>query len=412
MFIEQLKYHQITIITCGIGCLLFLIRSDRAFVAGYTLSLIFLYLTCIRFRIGKLTLLYCITILIVSILALSFFKDPDSSKGRMLIYKISLSIWRDHFITGIGHNKFEAVYNTYQAEYFRSGINSTKELLLADNTFYAFNDYFQFAIEHGITGIITLIAYFLFISALIQYLIKNNKDELKSIIFFTSQLIAISFAALFTHVYDQPIVQCILISIIIILGLIAYNIKIYRRYALLLLFLVNIAVISINNREQILNSAALKDWEEANQLSEIGAKTASLDFYRKAYLDLHQNHNFLFSYGNTLLELHQFDSALKIYNKTSYLHISNRLLEKIAFCHQSLGNIKEAESFYLRSIFAVPNRFINRYHLFNFYLSTSQLNKALHCGNSILHLPVKIPSDKIDEIREDVSDKLKKISIH
>jgi hypothetical protein len=78
MFTEQLIYHRITIITCFIGCLIFLIRSDRAFVAGYTLSLIFLYLTCIRFRIGRFKLFYCIAILIVSILALSLFMDPDS----------------------------------------------------------------------------------------------------------------------------------------------------------------------------------------------------------------------------------------------------------------------------------------------------------------------------------------------
>lgn len=412
MFTQQLLYHRITIITCAICWLTFLFTSNRAFVAGYTLSLIFLYLTAIRFRIGRFKLVYCLIILVAVVLALSLFIDADSSKGRMLIYKISISIWRDHFFSGIGSNRFEAVYNLYQAEYFRSGKNSTSELLLADNTFYAFNDYFQFVIEHGITGIITLIAYFLFLIELIHYLIKNDKGELKPIIFFTSQLIAISFAAFFTHAFDQLIVRCILISVILILGLIAYNVEIYRRYSLLLLLLVNTAIISISNREYILNDRAFRDWEEAKQLDEIGSKSASVKFYQKAYKDLHQNYNFLLSYGNILRDLHRFDLALDIYNKASILQISNRLLDNIATCHQSLGNVKQAESFFLRSIYTVPNRFLNRYHLFNFYLSTCQMKKAINCGNSILHLPIKVPSSKIDQIRAEVSEKLRKIAIH
>lgn len=381
-------------------------------VAGYTLSLIFLYLTCKGFRIGKRKLIYCLIFLSVIIIALTVLIDPDSSKGRLLIYKISLSIWQDHFLTGIGHDKFETVYNTYQAEYFRTGTNSIKELLLADNTYYAFNDYLQFVIEYGIPGVITMAACFLILIELVRYLIFNNKGELKSIIFFTSQIIAISFAAFFTHLFEQPLVWCILISAILMLWLIAFNVKSYRKYAIPLLIIVNIIVIGISNQEYLSNARSFKDWEEAKQLSETGAKKASIQFYKNGYKDLQQNYNFLLSYGNTLQELHHFAFALEIYNKAIILQISNSLLDKIATCHERLGNVHQAESFYLRSIFTVPNRFKNRHHLFNFYLKTCQMDKASICGNSILNLPIKIPSIKVDEIRFDVTRKLKEIAIH
>lgn len=409
MFIQQLIFHRTTIIICTVCWLLFLFTSNRALVAGYTLSLIFVYLNCIRFRIGKIKICLCLAILAVILLSLSIFIDFDSSKGRLLIYKISLSIWQDHFFTGIGHNRFEAVYNSYQEQYFRSGTYSNSELLLADNTYYAFNDYLQFAIEHGITGIITMLAYFLFLTELIHYLIKNNRDELKSIVFFASQIIAISFASFFTHLFEQLIVVCILISSIITLCLMAYNVGIYKRIALLLL--INISVICISNREYILNVQAFKQWDDAVQLSKTGAKKASIQFYKKAYSNLRHNYNYLLSYGNTLQELHHFGLALEIYSQASNLQISNRLLDNMASCHQSLGNIYQAEHFYLRSVFTVPNRFVNRCHLFNFYLATCQMKKASNCGLSILNLPVKIPSSKIDEIRTDVSRKLKTIAI-
>ncbi|WP_343306727.1 O-antigen ligase family protein [Chitinophaga niabensis] len=409
MFIKHLKYHRSTIIICLICWVIFLITANRAFVAGSTLSLIFLYLTCNRFRIGKLKLISCLIFLAIILLVLSTIIDPDSSRGRLLIYKISLPIWKDHFFSGIGPGKFASIYNIYQAEYFGGGLNTSKELLLADNTYYAFNDYLQFVVEYGIAGIIALVVYFWFLIELVLYLIRNKKEDLKSTIFFTSQIITISFAAFFTHIYENPIIWCILISAILTLVLTAYKVSINKKYSLPLLFSVNILVLSLSNWEYIINKQAYNDWKDARILSETGAITASLLSYKKAYNDLHQNYEFLLSYGNSLQELHHFSLALEIYTQASIIRISNSLLDNIATCHQKLGNLNEAESFFLRSIFTVPNRFKNRYHLFNFYLITGQMEKASICGNSILSLPVKIPSIKIDEIRMDVIRKLNKI---
>lgn len=66
-------------------------------------------------------------------------------------------MFKQNFFEGIGIGNFQVLYGHYQAAYFGAGQYSIKELLLADNTYYAFNDYFQLIIEIGIDGLIILI---------------------------------------------------------------------------------------------------------------------------------------------------------------------------------------------------------------------------------------------------------------
>ena len=97
-------------------------------------------------------------------LFLSFYIKSDSSLGRLLIYKISFKMFLEHPITGIGWGNFQREYNLYQAAFFKSGNYTQKEFLLADNTFYAFNDYWQLIVETGLVGGLCLITFIIFLT--------------------------------------------------------------------------------------------------------------------------------------------------------------------------------------------------------------------------------------------------------
>lgn len=60
--------------------------------------------------------------------------------------------------------------------------------------------------------------------------------------------------------------------------------------------------------------------------------------------------------------------------------------------NNELGNYKEAEKEYQISLYMVPNRMKSRYDLMNLYLQQKDTANAIYWANSILEMPVKIPS--------------------
>jgi O-antigen ligase len=114
---------------------------SRAFFVGALLGIIFLLFSFKKIVLSKKTVALSLFFVAVAIVVITIFLKSDSSLGRVLIYKISWSMFLDHPITGIGWGNFQRDYGLYQSAYFSAGNYSQKEFLLADNTFYAFNDY-------------------------------------------------------------------------------------------------------------------------------------------------------------------------------------------------------------------------------------------------------------------------------
>lgn len=87
-----------------------------------------------------------------------FMLKLDSSLGRVLIYKVSGQMLKDNWLSGFGFGKFYEQYLYYQSAYFEKGYYTTKELILAGNTHYVFNEYWKLVVELGIWIIAPLVA--------------------------------------------------------------------------------------------------------------------------------------------------------------------------------------------------------------------------------------------------------------
>ncbi len=75
---------------------------------------------------------------------------------------MSIKLLRENWLHGIGFQKFRVEFNEQQAAYFSNRSLDDNISLLADNTFYAFNDILQWIIETGIVGFLIFVL-FLFI---------------------------------------------------------------------------------------------------------------------------------------------------------------------------------------------------------------------------------------------------------
>ena len=78
----------------------------------------------------------------------------SSADGRLLIWKVSGSMWTERPLAGQGPGSFEAEYMPRQARYLEQA--TEKERMMAGNNYFAFNEPLRVACEAGSIGVLLL----------------------------------------------------------------------------------------------------------------------------------------------------------------------------------------------------------------------------------------------------------------
>jgi tetratricopeptide (TPR) repeat protein len=369
-------------------------------VAGYAISacLLIAWHKGVVITLKKALLLAGAFLLLLFLLA--FFFKTDSSLGRLLVYKISIHILQDHWLTGIGWGNFERVYGQYQVAYFKSGHYSTKELLLADNTRFAFNDYLQLAIETGLAGSLALAALLIGIVFLIRRGVKKNPHLL--LMMAIVQVIAIAVAAACMHIMEQFAFQALSI---VCLGIIVFynhaSTKLIWRYLLTTIVLMG-TLAWMHAGAYIRHYDAYKRYGAAKELYRAGYLTDAMKEYQLLYPALQKDVYFSIDYANALINLQQYANAIPVLEKLTAATNSAAVQAKLATCYEHTYQLDAAETAHETAVYMVPNRFTYRYNLFAFYKHTGQQNKAVQTARNISTLPVKIPSLQVVAIQQEV----------
>lgn len=101
------------------------------------------------------------TVFLVAGVGLYRFK-PDSAKGRILIWKVSIGMIQEKPLLGFGPGGFDRFYMDHQAQYFKMNPDSGMRML-ADNIRHPFNEWLKVGIEYGLPGMIFLCAVIFFV---------------------------------------------------------------------------------------------------------------------------------------------------------------------------------------------------------------------------------------------------------
>jgi tetratricopeptide (TPR) repeat protein len=379
-----------------------LILQSRAFSLGMMVGVVYFWQ---RKRVGKTSLnqwAFIGVLFILLLISSIFFIKSDSSEGRLLIYKISFSMLKTHWPTGIGLGNFHSQYLYYQAAYFKKAHYTTKELLLADNTYYVFNDYYQLVIETGVIGLgivaasLTWAFWFIFIRPLTFSFIST---------LCTSLIIAILVAAAFTHVFERSYMQLALILLSLPLVWERFREKKYRAFACSMVVLITVLWFKINFYSNILQYQAYNTFKDAKKMAEMGYHRRALQMLDSISNKLASNAEFQCYYAGKLLYSDP-KKSLDILKRVSLAEPNSRILNQIGDSYCYLADFDSAESAYQTAINMVPNRFKSKYALFELYWTNHRYGKAKICGKLILKQPVKIPSVFIDHIKMDVKNKL------
>jgi len=344
--------------------------------------------------------------------AAMFFYKSDSSNGRLLIFKISAGMLKDNWLFGIGQGQFKVYYNDYQAEYFSSHNLDSKEALLADNTFYAFNDFFQALIENGLIA-------FLILAAIMFLLIhQKNKTEITSgnkhlFTAAVASLICILTGSLFSYplqIFPIAIQATLCLAIINSYPSSLKNVVTLSKKGIRLARVVFVLLSAFLFFHISYYFYYKQKGLQAFELNKSGFRQEAIKTYKELSSSYIKDGNMLYLYAQELYYSNQLIKSQRTLNKAKSYFCSNDVYKLSASIEKELKNFEQAEKDYKTAIYMVPNRMISRKNLLDFYLERKDTVNAIYWAQSIINMPVKIPSQITKAVQKNTYQILQKIN--
>lgn len=395
-------------------------------------------------RIKQLSLISSLVIILTISGAYLYHMKKSSADGRLLIWKVTLSMNKDKPFVGYGFDQFKAHYMDYQSTYFEQNQDSEEAMVAGDNN-YAFNELLQQSAENGIVGILLLVVIVVFIflgkcstpelnelmsepipieqetnekiSLPLQYgKMPNGKVEQDWAFLHISRAVILSVLVFGMFSYPLqilPIKICLVAALAISAGVfsrkenINFQIPIHLNRSLRFtiksivsigfLGLLWIAIIQVK-----LVETAYSNWKNAFDLYNFGIYADCLEDYGKAYPQLKTNGDFLTNYGKALSMAEKHAEAVAILQQAAKYYPNIIVYTALGDSYKKLEQTDLAEESYLHAWHMNPSRFYPLYLLAKLYDETGQKEKANEVAKELLEKDIKIESTAIEEIKEEM----------
>jgi O-antigen polymerase len=354
-----------------------------------------------------------IAIITVTISGL-FYLKKDSANGKLFIWEVTLNKAVDKPLFGYGVGRFEAEYNNWQADYFKSNPEQIDKIkgMAAGNTRYAFNEYLEILAEQGIIG---LVLFVILIIATIRSLQKENRLSETVMPAFISLLVCACISFPF---YSLPS----FILFFILLGVHSsqikkepvadINTKAFFTPKILTgaVVVVLIPVAAYSFLMAASQYKAYRIWYNASfsyQMEDYAGADNSLS---TIYTPLQYTGAFLQYYGKALNQDKKFNPSIQLLNKAKMLTTDDVLFTTMGDSYNGLKAHIEAEKAYKQAMFMAPNKLYPRYKLANYYYLTGQKTKALVVAKNIINRKMKVESRATDEMVQAMKELINQIN--
>lgn len=318
----------------------------------------------------------------------------DSADGRLLIWHCTWDMIRDKPLFGHGPGSFGGKYMVYQAAYLALHMQGHQSQL-AGNVKHPFNEYLKVLTEYGLIGFIAMC---IGVMWLVSTRITDNY-EYKTI---KMSFLAMAICALFSYPLKYPAICCfmaILIGLLMQQGKASYiGGKHVRLYGILLMISLLIFFMYWRKMEYC--------WHDTSYKAMV-CDSDVLPVYKSMFPFMQENPLFLYNYGAILNKRKIWhESILKLEQSLKQLNDTDIQL-LLAENYMEIGDYSHAESCLLLASQMCPKMFLPIYRLVELYRKIGQENKALYYARKILDKPVKIPSNTVKRIREEMHEFVK-----
>lgn len=369
--------------------------------------------TALKSHFAKTIALVASLIILTSVVFALYHFKQGSADGRLLIWKISANMIKDRPLLGYGPNGFQANYMDYQAKFFSKNTTSP-ESAVADNTKYAFNEFIEISTETGFIGLTLFIVLLSFL--LIGKTQNLSVREMIELIALRASLFSLIIFSMFS--YPSNIIP-IKTNFILFLSLISnylvpiktVNFAIHKngnqnRINKKVPKIIIAAVLIIGANFYALSSIRLyqanKKWKIAFSAYQMGAYDICNKDYEEAFPYLKYNGDFLLNYGKALSMAEKHEKAIEILEYAKNYYPNTVLQTALGDSYKALGQFNKAEEAYLDAWHMIPSRFYPKYLLAKLYNETGQIEKAIDTANELLTKEVKVDSQAIKEIKQEM----------
>jgi tetratricopeptide (TPR) repeat protein len=323
-----------------------------------------------------------------------------STNGRFLILKISCKHIKEYFWFGTGLGRFTNLYPLWQQDYFKLHPNLyNNEFVVAGETYVAFNDILQFFVEIG------FLRFAIFVIAMYKFFRLKSSYYTILLLYIKLSVGIMLISALTTYTFHITILLtflalCISFSISIstkteketfcinYLGL-------RKPFFLIMLGTTYFAIYKLAQE-----SNAIYKWKLTKANVSIEEK---YQLYFSAYSYLSTNGKFLKDYGKILFIKGEYQKAILIFQQSLLYYNNFETYELLALVYEYQGDLENAILQYQYLANYVPHKFTPKYKIFQLYLKSKKYKEAKKIGDILLSMPIKIPSQTIDDIKKEVS---------
>ncbi|AOW10604.1 hypothetical protein EM308_14495 [Flavobacterium gilvum] len=353
--------------------------------------------------------LFSVGILSTGLFSIYHYKK-SSSDGRIFIWKVTTEMIADTPVFGVGFDRFKTHYMNYQANYFEKN-RETRETMVADNTYYAFNEFLQFIVENGLIGFM-----FLMVTAFILFKVKAKEDYKYLSLVAKTGLFGIAVFACFSYPMQILPIKLVLVFLVSTLSNIdgdtyqlKYNQSKERSWAFktVILVLGAICIYQTNLYASNLNKGFIV-WENALNSHQYGDYNEAISAYKSVYTVFNRDGDFLMNYGKTLAIVGEYHKAIEVLKQAKCFLNTSVIETSLGDSYKAIKQYNKAEAAYQNAINMIPSHFYPNYLLAKFYDDSGQEQKAVVLAQKILSKKIKIPSTAIDEIHEEMREILVK----
>lgn len=411
--VENYQYKLITILSIVYILLSFLVlpfsMSRTAWIAALVSCGI---MTCLyisehkRFVVGRGSMTVLICSLVLSMFLLYGLKK-NSADGRLLIWKVSYSIIKENFASGVGSGYFSSAYGDAQEKYFRDNKGTEHEKYIAGAPDFAYNEYLQIIVEYGIKGLLILV--FVISYSFYNLSRMNFQYRMPLIGMFVSLLTVAFFSYPFRNMYTCLLSSCIIIIVMLFSTEKACLRNMIPRYGFILfsLLVVSWKICSSfghsgNVKTAYEQWALLKPHFDAEQYSEITSN------YTVLYPYLKSDAEFLFEYGQCLSNIKRYTESNLILQEGLKHSGDPMFLNILGKNYQQLGEYQLAEQVFYKAYYRIPHKIYPLYLLMNLYKELHQEKDMLSIAYRIVNHNSKVNSLETEYIKNMVREELGK----
>ncbi len=359
-------------------------------------------------------------LLIMFLTLMLYYIRPASANARLLIWRISLNMIKDHPITGIGLGNFAVQYMNYQAEFFKNPANIEHWANVAGNVNHAHNEFLQIFVETGILGLLLFLAILFFTYQDTFRLIRANRlnEEDRLIIIGSisaiSSILVLSFFGFFLYF---PYLTIFFIAYLAIIGSILKKYQkgiiefhLTRSVHLTFLFIITALFLQIAPK-MYKEYKARKVWQQALILALYKQPELAIKKYNQIYDTLKDNGEFLFMFGATYVSIDSCQKGIELLERSKLNYNNPKIYIALGNGYEKSGRFQKAIKNYQIAGYMMPHQLYPHYLLAKLYHKIKNDKKAISEAQIIINKPIKIDSPAARQMKEKMHvllDKLKK----